>query len=54
MAEEAAAAMEVEQKEAVLQGKPDESLFVLDAAGLSMSGGGWKRCTRYSVLVVCS
>lgn len=34
MAEEAASAMELERKEAVLQGKPDEALFVLDAAGV--------------------
>ena len=33
VAEEAASAMEVERKEAVLQGKPDDSLFVLDSAG---------------------
>lgn len=34
VAEEAASAMEVERKEAVLQGKPDDSLFVLDSAGV--------------------
>lgn len=34
VAEEAASAMEVERKEAVLHGKPDDSLFVLDSAGV--------------------
>lgn len=33
VAEEAASAMEVEQKEAVLHRKPDKALFVVDAAG---------------------
>lgn len=36
MAEEAAAALDLDRKEAVLQGKPDEALFVLDAAGVYM------------------
>ncbi|CAM9810471.1 unnamed protein product [Pylaiella littoralis] len=33
VAEEAAAAIDLDRKEAVLQAKPDEALFVLDAAG---------------------
>lgn len=31
--EEVASAMEVEQKETVLRGKPDEALFVVDSVG---------------------
>ena len=39
VAEEAATALEGERKEAVLQGKPDESLFVLDSAGVCVDKG---------------
>lgn len=34
VAEEAASALEGERKEALLQGKPDDSLFVVDAVGV--------------------
>lgn len=40
VAEEAAAAIDLDRKEAVLQAKPDEALFVLDAAGVC-DFGGW-------------
>lgn len=33
VAEEAASSLEIGQKEAVLKGKPNESLFVVDAVG---------------------
>lgn len=42
VAEEAATALEVEQKEAVLQGKPDEALFIVDAAGERNRRKAWR------------
>lgn len=36
VAEEVMTAMDVEQKEAVMQAKPDDALFVVDAVGETM------------------
>ena len=52
MAEEAASALEVERKEALLQGKPDASLFVVDAVGVC-ARNGWSELGRRTDKALC-